>query len=154
MKRLTLALAFALGALLALPGGALAAPSPQLAGAAPGAVFALAGTPHLWIAGEDGALHWGGDTRALVGRTIRWGDRREVSLAEVRSHRIGDPWLSAGLLKMDDPIYLVTWETEWVQPILRPIQSITDVEVFGINHIRRFANGRSLLGLVGRQAGD
>ena len=98
-----------------------------------GTVVALEGTPHLWIADEQGFLHWGGDTRALAGRHINWNARTEVSLAGLRALSMGDPWLSAGLLKDGDPIYLVKWETEWPQPRLLHIQSIADVELFGIN---------------------
>ena len=100
---------------------------------APGAVVGLAGTPHLWIADDRGVLHWGGDTRALGGRRINWNDRREVSLAELTAFPIGDPWLTAGMLKDGDPIYLVKWESEWERPKLLHIQSIEDVEIFGID---------------------
>ena len=106
---------------------ALAGPPQQAAPAA--AVFALSGTPHLWIADEQGTLHWGGDTRALAGKAINWADRRQVSLAQLQTFRIGDPWLSAGLLKMGDPIYLVKWETSEASPTLLHIQSIRDVEL-------------------------
>ena len=51
----------------------------------------------------------------------------------LRALEMGDPWLSAGLLKDGDPIYLVKWETEWPRPRLLHIQSIADVELFGIN---------------------
>jgi hypothetical protein len=98
-----------------------------------GAVVALQGTPHLWIADEQGVLHWGGDTRALADRHVNWSARIEVSLDGLRALETGDPWLSAGLLKDGDPIYLVKWETEWPQPRLLHIQSIADVELFGIN---------------------
>ncbi len=98
-----------------------------------GAVVALQGTPHLWIADEQGVLHWGGDTRALADRHVNWSARTEVSLDGLRALETGDPWLSAGLLKDGDPIYLVKWETEWPQPRLLHIQSIADVELFGIN---------------------
>ena len=98
-----------------------------------GAVVALRGTPHLWIADEYGVLHWAGDTWALVGRHVVWSDRTEVTLAQLRQLYRGDPWLSAGLLKDGDAIYLVKWETDWVQPQLFHIQSIADVELFGIN---------------------
>ena len=74
-----------------------------------GAVVALQGTPHLWIADEQGVLHWGGDTRALADRHINWSARAEVSLDGLRALEMGDPWLSAGLLKEGDPIYLVKW---------------------------------------------
>ena len=98
-----------------------------------GAVVGLRGTPHLWIADERGVLHWGGDTRALSGKHVNWNNRTEVSLAQLRTFPIGDPWLSAGLLKDGDPIYLVKWESDWERPRLLHIQSIADVELFGID---------------------
>jgi hypothetical protein len=119
----------ALLALLAVP--AWAGPAEQTVPA--GAVVALQGTPHLWIADEQGILHWAGDTRALAGRAITWSDWREVSLDQLRGYRRGDPYLSAGLLKIGDPIYLVKWETNQAAPTLLHIQSIADVEIFGIN---------------------
>ena len=99
----------------------------------PGTVVALQGTPHLWFADAQGVLHWGGDTRALAGRYTNWNNRVEVSLEQLRTFQRGDPWLSAGLLKDGDPIYLVKWETEWAAPRLFHIQSIADVELLGIN---------------------
>ena len=98
-----------------------------------GTVVALQDTPHLWFADKQGILHWGGDTRALIGRHINWNYRAEVSLDQLRILPVGDPWLSAGLLKDGDPIYLVKWESHWPQPQLLHIQSIDDVELFGIN---------------------
>ena len=98
-----------------------------------GAVVALQATPHLWIADAQGVLHWAGDTRALAGKHVRWDSRIEVTLAQLQGLNRGDPWLSAGLLKDGDPIYLVKWETEWSEPRLFHIQSIGDVELFGIN---------------------
>jgi hypothetical protein len=98
-----------------------------------GAVYTLRGTPHLWIADDEGVLHWSGDTRALSGRYVNWGNRVEVGLDQLRALRRGDPWLSAGLLKLADPIYFVKWETDQPRPTLLHIQSIADVELFGIN---------------------
>ena len=73
-------------------------------------------------------------TRALLaGRYINWNTRVEVSLEQLRTLPGGDPWLSAGLLKDGDPIYLVKWETDWAEPQLFHIQSIGDVELLGIN---------------------
>ena len=100
---------------------------------APGTVVALQGTPHLWFADAQGVLHWGGDTRSLAGRYINWNNRVEVSLEQLRTLPDGDPWLSTGLLKDGDPIYFPKWETEWSAPRLLHIQSIRDVELFGIN---------------------
>ena len=110
-----------------------AAPGQAQGAFAHGTIVGLQGTPHLWFADEHGILHWGGDTRALAGRHIDWDNRAEVSLDQLRALPIGDPWLTAGLLKDGDPIYLVKWETEWPQPRLLHIQSIQDVELFGIN---------------------
>ncbi len=126
-RRSLVVLAITVGAFMALP----VAHAQQVF--LPGTVVALEGTPHLWIADDQGVLHWGGDTRALSGRHINWNARTEVSLAGLRALPKGDPWLSAGLLKQGDPIYLVKWETEWPQPRLLHIQSIADVEIFGIN---------------------
>ena len=98
-----------------------------------GAVVSLRDTPHLWIADGQGVLHWAGDTRALAGKHVRWDSRTEVTLAQLQGLNRGDPWLSAGLLKDGDPIYLVKWETDWLEPRLLHIQSIGDVELFGIN---------------------
>ena len=100
---------------------------------APGTVVQLQGTPHLWFTDHQGILHWGGDTRALSGRHIDWRSRATVSLERLRTLPRGDPWLSAGLLKDGDPIYLVKWETDWAEPQLFHIRSIGDVELFGIN---------------------
>jgi hypothetical protein len=128
---LILTAAVALGvALSALTAGA--APTTQQT-LPPGTVITLSGTPHLWIADEQGVLHWGGDTRALVGRSINWSDRRDVTIDTLRAYRRGDPYLSAGLLKIGDPIYLVKWETNQERPTLLHIQSIADVEIFGID---------------------
>ena len=98
-----------------------------------GALIGLAGTAHLWIADESGVLHWAGDTRALDGKSVSWGSRRDVSLSELLTLRRGAPWLSAGLLKDGDPIYFVKWETSDAAPQLLHIQSIDDVRLFGID---------------------
>ena len=98
-----------------------------------GAVIGLAGTNHLWIADALGTLHWAGDTRALAGKNIQWGSRSEVSLSQLMGMRRGSPWLTAGLLKSGDPIYFVKWETNEAAPQMLRIQSIADVELFGID---------------------
>ncbi|MGH2370198.1 MAG: hypothetical protein ACRDI2_18645, partial [Chloroflexota bacterium] len=118
----------ALGSVAPLP--ASAAPSPQ--GVTPGTVVTLAGTPHIWIADDQGVLHWNGDTRALATQFVNWGSRLTMSLGQLQGMRRGDRWLSAGLLKDGDPIYLVKWESNESVPRLLHIQSIRDVEQFGI----------------------
>jgi hypothetical protein len=118
-----------------LPSGeSVVAAAPELQGPAlaDGAVVQLAGTAHLWVA-EGGQLHWAGDTRALEGRSVTWSDRHQATLDELRRYPRGDPWLSAGLLKLGDPIYQVKWETGEPAPRLLHIRSIDDVELFGID---------------------
>jgi hypothetical protein len=99
---------------------------------APGTVVELVGTPHLFIADDQGVLHWGGDTRALAGRTIDWNRRCALDLPTLQAAGRGDPWLSAGLPKVGDPIYQAKWEDGDAAPTLLHIQSIADVELFGI----------------------
>ena len=98
-----------------------------------GSVISLINTPHIWIADSKGTIHWGGDTRALAGKRIVWNMRTEVDVSALQKYPIGDPWLSSGLIKIGDPIYLVKWETNWISPKLLHIQSIKDVQIFGIN---------------------
>src|SRR6266511_4018936 len=131
MKRLLLAVSLA-AALAAAPASLSAAGSPAPS-FAPGAVVVLKNTPHLWVTDQDGLLHWVGDTRALQAHFVDWGTQSEVSLDQLRSLKRGDPWLSAGLLKAGEPIYLVKWETTATAPTLLHIQSIADVELYGIN---------------------
>lgn len=107
-------------------------------------VIALAGTPHLWVIDRAGTRHWAGDTRALSGMSVDWGTRGTAS-GPSDLGTVGDPVLSAGLLKDGDPIYLVKWETGWDRPVLQHIQSIEDVRVFGIssNNYGKFVIDRS-----------
>src|SRR5215216_3226345 len=100
---------------------------------APGTPVQLVGTPHLFIADDQGVLHWGGDTRALAGHDIAWGNQCTVTLSELTAATRGDPWLSAGLPKIGEPIYLAKWEDTDRAPRLLHILSIADVELFGIN---------------------
>ena len=95
-------------------------------------VVRLEGTPHIWLRDTTGAVRWVGDTRALQAVTVPWNQVRTITLTSALVKRL-DPLLSAGLLKDGEPIYLVKWETSWVQPVLQHIQSIDDVRVFGIN---------------------
>jgi hypothetical protein len=98
-----------------------------------GSVAGLEATPHLWILGPDGFAHWAGDTRALAAREVRWDSRCTGDQAFFQQVQKGDPWLSTGLVKIGDPIYLAKWETEQLAPVLLHVQSISDVELFGIN---------------------
>jgi endonuclease YncB( thermonuclease family) len=129
--KLVLLLTLLLAAILP-PAAAAESTACQPSGTYPeGAVFALEGTPHLWLF-ENGALRWAGDTRALAGITVRW-DRQCTMTAEfLQSVRIADPLLSLGLVKIGDPIYLAKWETNESAPRLLHIQSLADLAVFGI----------------------
>src|SRR5436190_4593140 len=116
-----------------LPAGMAAAAPAQQGAYATGTVVSLKGTPHLWFVDGQGTLHWGGDTRALAGHDINWNSRVELSLDQLKALPLGDPWLSAGLLKDGEPIYLVKWESNQDKPTLLHIQSLADVALFGIN---------------------
>ena len=96
-----------------------------------GAVFALEGTPHLWLF-QEGALRWAGDTRALAAITVRWDRQCTMNVEFLQSVRIVDPLLSLGLVKIGDPIYLAKWETNEAAPRLLHVQSLADLAVFGI----------------------
>ncbi len=98
----------------------------------PGAVVQLIGTPHLFIVDAQGVLHWGGDTRGLAGRPIDWSTQCEVDLETLLQAIRGDPWLSSGLPRVGEAIYLSKWEDTEPAPTLLHIQSIADVELFGI----------------------
>ena len=98
-----------------------------------GAVVSLQGTPHLWIADDEETLHWVGDTRALAERQVNWEHRTEVTLSELQDLRRGDPWLSAGLLKDGALLYLVHWPSDDAVPRLLHIQSVADLELFGVS---------------------
>src|SRR5687767_595362 len=95
---------FLLVSAVLLTSGPVLAQPPSQGVFAVGAIVALKGTPHLWIADDRGVLHWAGDTRALAGHSVNWGSRVEVSLDQLQGLSRGDPWLSAGLLKLGDPI--------------------------------------------------
>jgi hypothetical protein len=100
---------------------------------APGSVVQLVNTPHLFINDDVGVnLHWGGDTRALQGKTIQWSNTCNLGLPALEATTRGDPWLSAGLPQVGEVIYQAKWETEEPQPTLLRIRTIDDVELFGI----------------------
>lgn len=102
-------------------------------GPTPGSVIVLGGTTHIWVAGDDGVFHWAGDTRALAAHNVNWDLRREVTLSQLLDLPRGVPWLSSGLLKIGDPVYLVKWETADQMPTLAQVRSIRDIELFGID---------------------
>src|SRR5919108_333729 len=130
MKRLVALSTLALGtAFAAQP--ALAAPA--AAATSPGQVIALANTSQLFITDDQGAAHFAGDTRALAGRPINWGARSEVSVAALRGMPRSDPWLTAGLVKVGDAIYLPEWDGAAAVPTLRHVQSPDDLALLGIN---------------------
>ena len=102
-------------------------------GTTPGSVVVLSGTTHIWVADDDGVFHWAGDTRALAAHRVNWDVRREVTLSVLLDLPRGAPWLSSGLLKIGDPVYLVKWESADPMPTLAQVRSIRDIELFGIN---------------------
>jgi hypothetical protein len=99
----------------------------------PGAVVGVSGAPFLWVADEQGVLHLVGDTAALDGHVVDWSNASQVSLDQLRSSPIGDPWLSAGLVKMGDAIYVPRKSGSASAPALYHVQSAADLSLMGIN---------------------
>ena len=138
LARLLAAVFLALAALFpAVP--ALVAPAaaqtPVTIGVGPfakGAVVSLKGTPHLWFADERGTLHWASDTRALAGRGPFSNTRTEVTLEQLRTLPLGEPWLSTSMVKLGEPIFVGRWETTDAAPTLLHVQSLADLQVLGI----------------------
>jgi hypothetical protein len=124
---LALALAVAVRA-RALPGW------PAQARPAHGAVVLLRGTPYYWVADEAGVLHWASDTRALVGRYVKWGHPREVTAEELERLPRGDPWLASPIafVRAGDRLYLVKWESGLKWPALLRVPSAEALRIFGI----------------------
>jgi hypothetical protein len=110
-----------------------------------GTVVRLAGTPHLWIAGPDGRLHWLSDSRAAAQLPIDWSRQTEVSLPELARLPIGDPLLSACLVRIGDAIYLVQWDSAEAQPRLLQVRSLADLALVGITerNFSQFLLGRA-----------
>jgi hypothetical protein len=129
-------LAVLLGPLCAagpLPAGpAVAAPSPQTA-VTPGMVLSLRGTPHLWVAAENFTLHWVGDPQALQGRLVDWDSRVEVVPEQLAALPLGEPWLSAGMVELERAVYVPTAQGAAPEPVLLRVQSIADLQLFGVN---------------------
>ncbi len=143
MKRVKRRAALAAGA--ALPPAAIASRVSAISSVEEpvGTPIRLEGTPHLFLVSADyPQLHWVGDTRALSKHPVFWDQQKTWPYWVFRrwgSVWVGDPYLTAGLLKDGDPIYLVKWEQNWTEPRLYHIQSIEDVELFGIN-ARNYGN--------------
>lgn len=109
-----------------------ATPAVGLGPFAQGAVVALKGTPHQWVADERGTLHWAADTRVLAGRTVNTANRTEVTAEQLATLPRGEPWLGAPLVKLGDPIYVPTWAAGATQPSLLHVQSPADLLLFGL----------------------
>jgi hypothetical protein len=121
------------------------APSPALAADPPadtpavgvgpfgqGAVVALKGTPHIWVADQLGTLHWAADTRSLAGHIVDMSRRTEVTPAQLATLPRGEPWLSAPLVKVGDPIFVPAWNGSAAQPTLLRVQSTVDLQLLGV----------------------
>lgn len=111
-----------------------AIPWPQGTAHAHGTVVLLQGTPYYWVADEAGTLHWASDTRALVGRYVRWSDVREVTPEQLRRSRRGGPWLSGPIAFVRDGgrLYLVRWDAGLRWPALLRVPSPEALAVFGV----------------------
>jgi hypothetical protein len=130
-----------IGAPLALVVSALLSASAQAAGPAgpfpsvlvPGEVVTATGTPNLWIADEEGIVHFASDPGALAGHRVDWNAQFALNPVQVPEITAGAPWLTAALVKIGDAIYLPQFSPDGGLPTLRRIQSPDDLAVLGIN---------------------
>lgn len=102
-----------------------------------GTIVSLRGTPHVWFADEAGVLHWMGDTRGLgirviAGYQIDLTGPQVLTLDQLKAARRGDPWLSAGVVKIGDTFFLAKWDIAEAAPALLHISSPAELELFGI----------------------
>lgn len=109
---------------------ALAAPVP--AQVVPGEIVGLAGTPDLWIADDQGLLHFASDPNALAGHAANWNVRADLTYDQLATLPHGAPWLSTPLVKIGDGIYLPVLGPAGTLPTLRHIQSTDDLAQIGI----------------------
>ncbi len=132
---LAILLVFLLQPLMTSPASAQPANCSRTADYPLGAVFSLENTPHIWLTFGSEGLRWVGDTRALTASnvSVRWDSTCVMDATYLAGVKKGDPILSAGLVKIGDPIWLAKWEQTEDAPSLLHIQSIADVELFGIN---------------------
>src|SRR5207253_1128286 len=108
-------------------------PAPGPCTLAPGAVVQLEGTPHLFTAERDNRLHRSGDTRALAHQRIDWTNRCTVGLEALQAMPRGEPRFSALLLTIGGLTYLAKWEDTEAAPRLLHVQSLADLEFFGLD---------------------
>lgn len=106
-----------------------AAPAPLSAGQ----LVYLRDTPHVWIADQQGVLHWVGDSLALRGRTVDWASLREVTRQELLQYPRGGPFVSAGFVTEGHNVFLARWEQWEPLPRLLLVGSPADLSLFGIN---------------------
>lgn len=100
---------------------------------APGTVVLLAGTPHLWIVDDRGALRWVGDTRALSGVLVDWSHLKQRSADQLRQLPRRDPLLSAGLVTLGGDVYVARWDTWQRTPTLLHVRAPGDLSLIGID---------------------
>ena len=103
----------------------------------PGSMVRLAATFHAFVCDVDGVLHWVGDARALEQQVQRGlaVDLSAVGVVDLASLSVlprGAPWLSAGLIKVGEPIGVVTWDVD-AEPSVQAFQCVDDLELIGIS---------------------
>jgi hypothetical protein len=74
-----------------------------------------------------------GDPQALQGRRVDWGSRVEVVPEQLAALPLGEPWLSAGMVELERAVYVPTAQGSAPEPVLLRVQSIADLQLFGVN---------------------
>lgn len=107
-----------------------------------GTIVSLHRTPHLWVADQEGVLHWIGDMRGFYssefvklagdGFQADTSGVRELSLGELGAARRGAPWLTATFVQLGDTVYVPQWALGEAAPVLQQVQSPSDLALFGV----------------------
>jgi hypothetical protein len=129
---------------------ALAQPAAHAISASPapalprGTLVSLQGTPHVWVADQQGALHWVGDLNGMVRHLAEERDAASPTLdpsdfvieavqhyfdiipawtlEQLRAATPAEPWLTYEFVRLDGSIYLVRREIGRRGPLLLRVQ--------------------------------
>jgi hypothetical protein len=64
---------------------------------------------------------------------VEWGSRVEVVPEQLAGLPLGEPWLSAGMVELERAIYVPTAVGSAPEPVLLRVQSVADLQLFGVS---------------------
>lgn len=98
-----------------------------------GELLALRQTPQLWAVDAAGAALLVADSSALAAHEVGVVPHSEVSLHGLRQMPGGELWLSLPMVKVGDTVYLPQARADGATTVLRPVASIDDLALIGID---------------------